>query len=724
MSVVTQPTVTSTGTDVKKTFCSICSAFCGFEAVVDDGRVVEMRPDPDNPMSRGFSCTKGRQFHHLLTAPNRLTSTMRRVDGALVADDPSTILNEIAVQLAAISAEHGPTSIALYCGNGATFKTTLLPTAHAFLKGIGSHQFYSSLTIDQPAKITAAGRVGVWAGGVHDFESSDVAMSIGNNVVVSSLNVPGAPPGWRPKAIREAQARGLKLIVVDPRRTQTAALADLHLQIRPGQDAVLLAGMVRMMLDEEMVDAQFCDEFVTGVDDLRAAVEPFTLDYVAARAGLARDDIEAATALFAAGPRGTVSSATGPDMGPHGNITEHLIAAINALCGRVNRAGDVHETLALLMPDLPAIAAVVPRDFMPDNINPSANTLRSRLHGAHQLYQEMPTSTLADEILTPGDGQIRALIVVGGNPMTSWPDNDKTRRALEDLDLLVCIDVRHTDTVELADYVLPASYGLKRPEMTAYNDYLYNQPFVQFANRVVDPPGDAREEWVYLAELAQRLGTQIELAGGPLSLQDADSPSGIFAKLYPEGSTRIPLDDIVSHEGGKVYEQFANVQVIPKFEGMEDRFDVFGDGVAEEIDQLLAHDAGTEGAFGPGGAFTHLMICRRNGKVYNSMVHEVPKTADGNPVQLHPDDLTALDARPGEVRRLRSEHGTIDVVVDADPTLRRGVVSVSHGFGGQVVGEGGVRFAAVSKLLSTEATLDPITRMPIMSAVPVRFEPV
>ena len=448
--------------------------------------------------------------------------------------------------------------------------------------------------------------------------------------------------------------------------------------------------MVRMMLDEEMVDTEFCAEFVTGVDELRAAVEPFTLDYVAARTAWPAATSRPQPRCSLLGPRGTVSSATGPDMGPHGNITEHLIASINALCGRVNRAGDVHETLALLMPDLPAIAAVVPRAFMPDNINPAANTLRSRLHGAHQLYQEMPTSTLADEILTSGDGQIRALIVVGGNPMTSWPDNDKTRRALEDLDLLVCIDVRHTDTVELADYVPPASYGLERPEMTAYNDYLYNQPFVQFADRVIDPPGDAREEWVYLAELAQRLGTPIELAGGPLGLLDAESSSGIFAKLYPEGSTRIPLDDIVSHDGGKVYDQYSNVQVIPKFEGMDDRFNVFRRRRGRRDRPASRPRRRHRGRLRTRRAFTHLMICRRNGKVYNSMVHEVPKTADGNPVQLHPDDLAAMDARPGDVMRLRSEHGAIDVVVDTDPTLRRGVVSVSHGFGGRVVGEGDV----------------------------------
>ncbi|WP_323793656.1 molybdopterin-containing oxidoreductase family protein [Nocardioides sp.] len=701
-----------------KTFCTICTAFCGFEARVEDDRIVEMVPDAEHPMSRGFSCTKGRQFHHLLTAANRLTSARAgRGDQARdVATDVA--LDEIAERLAAIRAEHGPESVAIYAGNGATFKTTPLPMTHAWLAGLGSHQMYTSLTIDQPAKVIAAGRVGVWAAGTHDFESADVSIMMGNNVVVSGLNVPGAAPGWRPKAIREAKERGLKLIVVDPRRTQTANLADLHLQIKPGEDATLLAGMIRLVLDSGRQDVDFCEEFVDGVDDLRAAVEPFTLEYVARRTGLDAADIETAVDLFTSGRRGTVSSGTGPDMGPHGNLAEHLIAALNVLCGRFNRAGEVSETLPVLLPDLPSVAAVVPRDFLPDKLSPDKNTHRSRLHGARQVYQEMPTSTLADEILTPGDGQVRALIVVGGNPVTSWPDRAKTVKALESLDLLVCIDVRETDTVTLADYALPASYGLERLELTAYNDYLYNRPFVQFAEAVVPPPGEAREEWVYLAELARRLGTKVELPGGLLDLDDLPDAGGFFDLLYPDGTTRVALEEIRRHEGGAVFEQFEGLEVLSKFEGMDDRFQLFGQEVAAEIGTLLGYDS----TGGEDEGFTHLLTCRRNGLVYNSMCHEMPRSATSNPASLHPGDLAALGAQAGQVVRLVSAHGSIDVRLAADDTLRRGVVSVSHGFGSLIGGEQGSDFAGVSELISTETTVDTISRMPILSALPVRFE--
>ena len=706
----------------QKTFCTICTAFCGFEAKVENGSVVDMVPDPSHPMSRGFSCIKGRQFHHLLNAANRLIYPMKRIGDELVRADCTAVLDEATARLDAVRREHGPESIAVYCGNGVTFKTAPLAAIHAFMRGLGSHHVYSSLTIDQPAKITAVGRVGLWGAGVHDFESSDVAMLIGNNVVVSGLHVPGGAPGYRPAAIREAKKRGLKLIVVDPRRTATANLADLHLQIRPGEDAALLAGMINLILDGNRFDQEFCDDFVSGTIELRAALAPFTLDYVARRTGLGAADIEAAVEMFTSVSRGTISSATGPDMGPHGNLTEHLIYAINIICGRFNRAGEVNEHLSMLMPDLPSVAAVVPRAFIPPKLNPECNTERSRLSGASQLFHEMPTSTLADEILTPGKGQIRALIVAGGSPLTSWPDRDKTRRALQSLDTLVCMDVRPTDTVELADFFLPGSYGLERPELNGFNDFLYNKPFVQFARPVVDAPGEAREEWFWFAQIARRLGTPMRIGEQDLNLDELPSPVGFLEMLYPPGSTRVALGDIMSHEGGKVYEEFADVTILPKFEGMDDRFLLFPDGVADEIGDLINYDIGVEGRFGDDSAFTHLMICRRNGSVYNSMCHELPKAVTSNPAYLHPTDIEQLGTAVGQTVRLVSAHGSIEVQIAQDAGLRPGVVSISHGFGSRIGGEDTAGYAAVADLLSTDDTLDRVTRMPLMSAVPVRFD--
>ena len=698
----------------KKTFCSICSAFCGFEAEVENNTILTFLPDKNHPLSEGFSCTKGRQFPDLLVAHNRLTQPMKRQGQDLLELNQSEALDQIAARLSAIKDQFGPESIALFSGNGVQFKGATVPFFHAWLKALGSHNMFSTMTIDQPAKIIATSRHGVWAGGVQSFESSDVAILVGNNVVVSSLNQLSGPPGWRPKSIKQAKKRGLKLIVIDPRLTETAQLADLHLAIKPGQDAVLLAGMIRLLIKKSLYDHDFCRQYTDDFASLKAQVEPYNLAFVAEQSGIDASLIEQAVDLFGGQKRGCISSGTGPDMGPHPNLSEHLICAINTICGRHNRTGDKVNT-SLLTPNMPPMEAVIPWDFLPPTLNLKTNTRRSRVADAGQVYQEMPSSTLADEILTGGKGQIKALIVIGGNPVLSLPDKAKIKQALNALDLLVCIDVRHTDTTALADYILPASYGLERPEITSYADFVFDKPFHQFAEKLIDPPGEATEEWIYLAELAKRMSLVVDLPGGQVDSQHSNEDFiGLLEKLYPAEATKVPIAEIASHHGGKLYAEFSDVSVIAAFEGMNDKLQLMPEGVANEFDALaraIADQDENDDRF--------LLICRRNKYVYNSMCHELPRSATSNPAYMHPDDIFSLGVAVGDTVVLESDYGRIHAVISADATLRRGVVASSHNFGGETNEQEGEDFASISELLSMENSNDNYARMPIMTAVPI-----
>ena len=698
----------------KKTFCSICSAFCGFEAEVEDNHILSFRPDTNHPLREGFSCTKGRQFPDLLNAKNRLVKPLKRQGKDFFQLKKSEALDQIAARLMAIKDQYGPESIALFSGNGVQFKGATVPVFHAWLNALGSHNMFSTMTIDQPAKIIATGRHGVWAGGVQSFESSDVAILVGNNVVVSSLNQLSGPPGWRPKSIKQAKKRGLKLIVIDPRLTETAQLADLHLAIKPGQDAVLLAGMIRLLIQKSLCDHDFCQQYTDDFAALKAQVEPYDLTFVAEQSGIDAALIEQAVDLFGGQKRGCISSGTGPDMGPHPNLSEHLICAMNTICGRHNRTGDKVNT-SLLTPNMPPMEAVIPWDFLPPTLNLQANNRRSRIADARQVYQEMPSSTLADEILTPGKGQIKALIVIGGNPVLSLPDKAKIKQALSALDLLICIDVRRTDTTALADYILPASYGLERPEITSYADFVFDKPFHQFAEKLIEPPGDATEEWIYLAELAKRMGLVLDLPGGQVDSQHSNEDFiGLLEKLYPAEVTKVPIAEIASHHGGKLYEAFSDVTVMPALEGMDDKFQLMPEGVAQEFAVLaktLADQDSRDDRF--------LLICRRNKYVYNSMCHELPKSVTSNPVYMHPDDILSLGAEVGDRVALESDFGKIIAMLSADVTLRRGVVASSHNFGDDSNGQNNENFASVSELLSMENSNDNYARMPIMTAVPI-----
>jgi anaerobic selenocysteine-containing dehydrogenase len=689
---------------VHKTFCSICSAFCGFEAEVRGNRVTAFDPDRQHTMSRGFSCSKGRNFHRLLTSDSRESRCLHRTPNGLEPAERGQVLNEIAENLGRIVDEHGAESVAIYAGNGVSFKALVMPAVHAFLRGLGSHQLYTALTIDQPAKVISTVRHGVWIAGGHSFESAKVLMLFGNNPFVSGLNGSGCIPGWQPGAVKKARERGLKLIVVDPRRSETAQQADLHLAIKPGTDAFLLSGMINHILRTELHDQEFCQRFGEGLDGLAASVASYDLETTALLTGLDADSIRNATELFVNQQRGTANSATGPDMAPHGNLTEHLINSLNTLCGRRNRAGD-KVSVSLLTPDVAPMEAVLPTEFLPEPLNPAGNIRRSRVSNAQQVFGEMPTGTLAEEILTPGKGQIRALLVIGGNPALSVPQREQIERALGSLELLVCMDGRITETAEHADYFLPTSYGLEKTDMTVFNDMFWDFPFHQVSRPLVTPPGDAGDEQHYLMALAQRLDIPMAYHGVEIDTANPPDDLELLRLQFPQGTTRVPVAEIAASPGGRAYPEYADVEVTPAVEGFGAMFQFTPEGVPEEF-QSLAESRGEvcEG---------YLLICRRNPHVYNTMCHELPQAPTENTAFLHPDDLADEGIEQGERIIVRSAHGQIEVAAGGDDKLRRGVLSITHGFGGKSGG------ASVNELLSTAETTDRVARIPRMSAVPV-----
>ena len=240
----------------QKTYCRICTAYCGLEVDVADERIVGLRGDPKDPVSGGYTCIKGRQLGYQQAGPNRLRGAQKHcADGGFESIESRLALREIGDRLANVLAEYGPRAIGSYSGTAAYSNSGVLPLIRAWHKGIGSCSNYSTMTIDQPSKIVAVARQGVWGAGPHSFASADVVMSIGNNPLVSGLTLPGGIPGTNPvKTLEDARRRGLKLICVDPRRSEVARRSDIHLQLRPGEDATLLAGMLRLILDEELHD--------------------------------------------------------------------------------------------------------------------------------------------------------------------------------------------------------------------------------------------------------------------------------------------------------------------------------------------------------------------------------------------------------------------------------------------------------------------------------------
>ncbi len=711
--------------ETKRTFCRVCHAACPIEVDVADGeRIVAVRGVRDDPLFEGYTCIKGRQLADQYHDPNRLRGPLRRTsDGGFEPVPSAVVLDEVAARIAEIVERHGPRAVASYTGTGAYQNSVGVAVATAWHRGFGSPSVYTSLTIDQPAHRSALLRLGAWEAGWHDFTGADVSLAIGYNPLVSSYAPVGGLQGTNPFVrLRRAKEQGLRLVVVDPRRSELARQADLHLQVRPGEDPTLLAAMIRVILTRGLHDAEFCDRWVEPghVETLAAAVDPFDLAYAEARTGVAAADIEAAAVLFAEARRGSAGTGTGPNMAPHGTLTETLALSMNVLCGRVNREGDLLESPNMLGPGDTRRAQVVP----PSDPAPGAP---HRVRGLRGLPDEMLTNALADEILLEGEGQVRALIVSGGNPVQAWPDQAKTIEALRSLDLLVVIDHRMTATAELADYVIAPRTQLERADVPNIMDRRFPAPYTNYTDAVVESGDDVLNEWEVFAGIAARNGTPIDLPGGRLPLDGGVDAVGrlgdgdVIEHVY--GRARLPIAEWRRHRG--VVHDDRRIRVVAADPDASGRFRLAPDDVVSELAEVARESAGAEllAAFDP-EEFPFRLVGRRLKHALNSLGSELPglaRVATTNHAYVHPDDLADLGAVDGDLVELTSPGGTVVGVAEPDADLPRGVVAMSHSWGGSSLTDERVREigAPTNRLVVSDDGTDRITGMPVMSAIPV-----
>jgi len=710
-------------TEVKRSFCRICHAACPVDVHITDGRVTKISGVDEDPIFQGYTCVKGRQLPDQIHDPARIRATLRRTAGGTFEEVPSeTALDEIAERLRAILDEHGPRALATYTGTGGYQNAPSHPVAMAFHKAIGSVSYYTSVTIDQPMKATAPMRMGMWEAGPQNFTEADVLLAIGYNPMVSSFAPFGGLQGTDPfTTLRRRKAEGLKLIVVDPRRTELATQADIHLQVKPGEDPTLLAGFLNVILSEGLHDVEFCEHWVEPeqLDTLAAAVQPFTPEYVAERCGVEADDVVAAARLFAAGPTGISGSGTGPSMAPHPSLMEHLSLCLNVVCGRYLREGQQIESGSFLQLDTPKRAQV---------IGPFGNPKGpgSRFRDLHGYNGEMPCTTIAQEIVEPGDGQIRALIVNGGNPVAAWPDQEKSLAAMEALDLLVVIDHRMSQTAEFADYVIGPRLSLERSDVPPFMDRWFREPYACYTPPVLETDDDLLNEWEVYWEIAERLGIEIQLPGGPIPSGDRPSDDDVLDLIYAK--SRVPMDVIRANAGNVLPEYRVTVAAAdPDAAG---RFQVALRDHMEELAVVRAESTSAEimNGFDP-DVHTFRLVSRRLKTHLNSLGGEIPGLKQRNSTNyayMNPSDMEELGVADDGLVRIASPHAQLIGVAKGAPDVRRGVVSMAHSWGSTTGTDEKVRDigAPTNRLIDVENGYCPISGQAIQSAIPVSVEPV
>jgi anaerobic selenocysteine-containing dehydrogenase len=480
------------------TFCRICEAACGLEVEVADNRIQRIFPNPKHRVTRGFACPKGLRFHELEHSPDRLRAPMKRTPGGWREISWERALREIGRKVRRLREEHGPDSIAMYAGNGAGFGLMPLLFAQGFIQGVGSKNVYSSATQDCSNKFAVAQAMYGFpmTQPLPDYEHTECLILIGANPVVSKFSFRGVSSVAA--KLKAASARGARIVSVNPRLTETARQVGEQVFIRPDTDVFFLLAFARELIRTGGVDRGKVNRTMKGFEAFAAVTEPWPPERQARVTAVAPEVLRDLVRSYREADGAALYCSTGLNHGRNGGLAFWVLEAINAVSGNLDRRGGTLVGEGIL--DFPGFA--VKNGFM-------MGGARSRIGSFRAVVDSLPGGILADEILTLGPGQVRALFVAAGNPALTLPDSNKVRRALEQLELLVCVDLFRSVTGNYAHYLLPAASFLQRADI----NYIFQSmvgitdvPVLNYTDRVLEPQDREKEEnWIY-ANLALAAG--------------------------------------------------------------------------------------------------------------------------------------------------------------------------------------------------------------------------
>ncbi|MFB7230074.1 molybdopterin oxidoreductase family protein [Streptomyces fimicarius] len=714
--------------------CPLCEATCGLTLTIEGTTVTGARGDRDDIFSKGFICPKGASFGGLDADPDRLRVPLVRGDDGELREAPwGEAFDLIAARIPALTEAYGPGAVGVVLGNPNvhTMAGSLYPPL--LLAALRTRNVFTASTLDQMPKHVSSGLLfgDAHAIPVPDLDRTGHLLLIGANPLESNGSLCTAPdfPG-RLKALRR---RGGTLTVIDPRRTRTARLADRHVAIRPGADALLLAALAHTLIDEKLADPGPLAGHLEGLDELADALADFTPDAVAAACDVDADTITAIARELAAAPTAAVYGRIGSCTVEHGTLASWLVDVLNILTGNLDRPGGALFPLSA--------TARAPRPAAPGK-GFALGRWSSRVSGHPEAKGELPIAALAEEIDTPGEDRIRALVVIAANPVLSAPDGDRLDAALADgLDFMVSVDPYLNETSRRADVVLPPP----PPSQSAHFDFAFNNFAVHNQvryTRAAVPLEDGRMDE---SEIHARLILAVSgMHGAPPSAVDdlavdtaltrAGAPKELAAELTGEngperrldlmlrlGPYGLTLERLLAHPHGIDLGPL-KPRVPEVLRTRSGRIELLPEPIAADLPRLRR-------ALGDRPA-PLVLVGRRHLRSNNSWMHNVGSLTGGSNVctlQIHPDDAARLGLADGDTARIESSGGGIEAPAEITDTVRSGVVSLPHGWGHSRPGTRMSVAAAdpganVNQLLDG-TLLDPLSGTAVLNAIPVSVTP-
>src|SRR5262245_37503342 len=734
--------------------CSLCEATCGLEITTRGSEILAIRGDDADPFSGGYLCPKGPALKHLHDDPDRLRHPMIRRGTHWERVSWDDAFTEIDRRLPAIIRRHGRDAVAVYLGNPSAHLLPLMLYPRALLRALGTRNVFSASTVDQMPKQVSAGLMFGTALSVPvpDLDRTAFLLILGADPVVSNGSLMTAPDV---KArLRGIRARGGRVVVVDPRRSRTAAEADEHHFIRPGTDALLLFAMAHVLFAEKLVRPGTLADHVAGLDEVERLACDFSPEAVAPTCGIEAGTIRRLARALASASSAAVYGPVGTCQQAFGTVTSWLVDVLNVLTGNLDRPGGAMFTKA-------AAGAPNTRGEPGRGKGVRFGRRASRVRGLPEVFGELPVACLAEEIETPGEGQVRALLTVAGNPVLSTPNGGRLAAALASLDFMVSLDIYLNETTRHAHVILPGLSPLESPHYDLALWQLAIRNYANYSAPVFAAPGDRPTDWATILRLVG-----IVMGQGPAA--DTDALDDFIALQQLESAVGVPGSPVSGREPGELLAALGPRRGPERLLDLMLRTGPYGDGFGVQPDGLSlavleAHPHGIDlGPLAaripevlrtpsgkielappeitgdvprlrsrltrPDGQLT--LVGRRDLRSNNSWMHNIETLVRGRPrctLWVHPDDAARLGLTNGAHAAVRSRAGRLEVAVEVTDAIMPGVVSVPHGWGHDAPGIA-LRIASAhagvnSNLLGDELAMDPLSGNAVLNGIPVTIEP-
>ena len=705
----------------KSTYCRICEPLCGMVATVENGRLVGLRPDQEDPHSKGFCCVKGLSMQQVVNDPDRITVPMRRVGGP-GEFEPTTwdqALGDIAARMADLRKRKGPLSLAIHEGNPPYFSWAAVMWAKGFTKAIGTKWFYG-INSEDGASFVAATKI-LYGHCAHlpipDTRRTDVMLVLGANPWVSKGSTI-TDPRIRDHMLGITE-RGGRVFVVDPARTATAKAFE-HIPILGGTDAWFLLSVLHVLIDRNLYDKAFVDQWTTGFDEWKKELLAFPPEATEQITKIPAATVYTVAEAIGRAKAAVVYGRTGTCTQKFGTMNNVLQNFINIITGNLQRPGG-HVFAWSPVPIGPISEALKLATF---------GEVHTRVSGLPDSYGWLPTSALPEEITTPGEGQIRGMLMIGSNGVVTGPSGNKLAAALQELEVFAALDIYINETNKYADYLLPCTTMYEREDTALHFANRYARPSIRITDKVVDAPGECREEWVILEEIAKRMGLGGAYGSGiqrtlakmgirmkPRALADLilrTSQVGDLFGLRKNGWSWAKLAEKAPR--GVVFHEFLPLAPLKQMIKTEDhRIPMADPRIMADLERLKAFDLATP-------EFPLRMIGMREMTSHNSWMHNASRLmppARRHAIRMNPADAEAAGVCSGDEVTVSSVAGSISTLVRITDDIIQGTIAVPHGWGHS----GNWRRAnaaggANSNLLSSE--VEGIAGMSVLNGIPVR----